>query len=204
MIDNCASFGTNGCSQCQNGYTLDKGRCFINNCAKAANGVCLLCLPDYRLSASGCVQPINYSCKACQTGFIFMNNQCIQTINGCTAYTISNTCATCLPIFQLTVNGLCQILGCSAYSATGCTTCSFPFQTYNESCGIPNCLTLGANGCSSCASNYLLSNNGQCLPADPNCQTYSAATCSQCNPMYHLLGGVCVQNERGCIYNPAG
>jgi hypothetical protein len=128
VIEGCAILGSTGCSQCQSGYTLDKGRCFINNCAKTANGVCLLCHPDYRLSANGCVQAASYSCKACQSGFIFVNNRCIQVINGCTSYSTSNTCATCLPKFQLTVNGLCQILGCSAYSPTGCATCSSPFQ----------------------------------------------------------------------------
>jgi len=139
---------------------------------------------------------------------VFVNGGCIKSIIGCTKYTTSNICASCKNNFQLTINGVCQILGCALYNDDGCTKCSSPFQLLNQICIIDGCSQYLIDGCSTCKDGYLLASK-QCVQKNPNCAAYSsdangAQICSQCISKYYLLKGVCYKAERGCTYDAVG
>lgn len=103
----------------------------------------------------------------------------------------------------MTVNGVCQIIGCSQYNDDGCVLCNPSFQLQSGICTIPNCQAISSSGCTICNQGYILNNNA-CYLADPNCLAYLGSVCGQCKDKYHLVNGLCVVNQRGCIYDSVG
>lgn len=205
-IDGCQSYNFDSCAQCQQGFTSENGKCVRNGCVKVVNNACVQCKDDLRLSAQGCIQPVNYQCTTCSAGYTFVNSACIRVIPGCTQYNSNNLCTNCQSPFQLTINGICQILGCQTYSQNGCTACISPFVLKNNTCSINNCVTYVNDGCSTCQDGYQLVNK-QCFVRDVNCLEYSTGStfaCIRCAPKFYLFQGTCRPAIRGCNYDNQG
>ena len=207
LIWGCKDYQLEGCLHCDTGFTLEEGKCYYQGCQQAVNNSCVACKQGYRLTQQGCKAETPFQCQLCPPGLIFIAGKCLKVIPGCQQYSPDGLCKQCQPIFQLTVNGQCQIVGCSNYCSQGCQQCLPPFQLSNYQCVIPHCLKVGTQGCSQCEDNYLLS-QGQCLQKDSNCAQYNVvngvSTCVQCKDRFFLLQGQCKPAQRGCNYDQQG
>ena len=167
-----------------------------------AAGVCSLC------SVPGCdTYSDTCQCLACQNGYQYINNQCIQCQNlHCHKCQNSiSSCQSCAPAYGRLSSAclLCQPSNC--YNCDGdntqCAQCNPGFYLAGGRCYTcqTNCVTCVSNiQCTSCIAGTFLQANGRCKTLPANCIQIDSTTlssnigsCKRCAYGYILLSGNC-------------
>jgi hypothetical protein len=110
-IKQCKSYNDFGCISCECGYYLTEQRnCqkVQQGCLKHYRGVCVNCLPHYKLKGGSCV------------------------IDGCLEYQ-SQFCQSCAADYDL-VDGLCQFKDCLEWQDDSCSLCKQGFNLVQGKC----------------------------------------------------------------------
>jgi hypothetical protein len=96
-MEGCTEFNNNGCSQCSEPYSLNQGKCIIDNCLESLDGKCLVCSTDYRIKNGRCVKPIADRCNTCANGyFVGQDGRCYKNVIGCLSYNNDGKCSKCV------------------------------------------------------------------------------------------------------------
>jgi hypothetical protein len=218
VIDGCLSYFIGGCKQCDTNYSLLYNSCKLPNCLTSSNGKCLECDPDYVFTSMGaCVSKDEFcdkmdeygTCIKCMSSYYYSqaSKKCIKKAPGCN-YDSSGLCCSCVAPFTF-ANGRCSILGCQAFSDTGCLVCSYPFQlTAQATCEIAHCNAYSNGTCVGCSQGFALSKSRLCVAQDPNCLNYNIeqTQCQTCVKGYRFdEDGRCEYADAHCWqFDPSG
>lgn len=218
--------GNQYCSQCdqKNLYYQVGNGCvrFSGNACVSIDylGNCINCQQGFYLAFGNTCQLVNYIlgctqyatdtsttiCRACASGYILVQNRCLQSVPNCAQYIIgTNICAQCALGFTQAADWCSCIPGtipnCIQYDCLQlCVQCNTTFPRLAANRGscltvIPYCVSYvpNANGCARCAYGYVLSSDGlTCSAGIPFCATYVAYTtgspvlCATCVAHYLL------------------
>ena len=155
----CAKCVGSVCGLCYAAFWNAQGSCSavsttVANCLSyAADGLCLVCAPNYYLDGSlkcqkipiaNCEVYANSTCVSCANGTLVANNSCagnatcsVQNCNSCDS---DNTCSYCKSGYGLdAVGNKCVSLksapvNCLVQGSAGCLACSFGFYDNNGTC----------------------------------------------------------------------
>lgn len=185
----CKVLGYERCEQCQGGYQLVNGNCFIVDkyCETYDEKLqgCIRCVAGYhsesgscRLNDQSCAaydsSAFTQRCTRCATGYVYTTDglNCVKQTPGC-IYNAQGKCTSCRAPF--TFNGkVCVIYACSKYSDTGCYECEYPTVRQDDTCVIPFCEAYeqGSPACQKCRAGYKMI-QGKCYREDPKCIDYT-------------------------------
>lgn len=195
------------CTNCTAGFFLNQTACMpcTNNCSMCySNGACGACQTGFALIKS------NYSCMACPSSCrtCSYNEGLNSQVNGpfnCDScptgnYYLDSTTQLCV---------LSTAVGCSGWSAAGCTGCASGYFDSDVTVGVwactacsANCLSCtSASVCTTCAPGYGLAGGSACVACTPaGCKDCSAAaaTCTTCYEYGLLTGGLCPNCTANC------
>jgi hypothetical protein len=176
-----------------------------DQCSTYANGVCVLCDNDLKVTLNGKCSPEIPSCKVyqdvglckeCETGAVLENNQCItKSIPNCdTQLTTSRICSECDSGFYVNEQGTCSrfTVHCDDYSLNSneCLTCSD--SSYLKLGKKGNCRDDPAN-CNTCEYRNIVNCRSPLKDLDG---------CSICDTSFYfkvLKGSECAFEDQTCL-----
>lgn len=114
----CLTFNASNCSLCKPQFATINGLCFDLNCQILSTpSICATCNTGYIINPQGycydlnCANLANGSCVTCNANYKLSNGFCVKNINNCTSYSTNGTCTNCSSVYAL-VQGLCVDVQC--------------------------------------------------------------------------------------------
>lgn len=194
--NNCRDMldSTGKCSSCY--FTSTVGYYSLNS------GVCTLC------NVAGCSSySTSCQCLSCQSGYQYINNQCIacQNLHCSQCQASISSCQYCLAAYGRLSSAcvLCQPANCNNCDGdnTVCSVCNTGYYLSGGNCYScqSNCLTcLSKSVCSTCVVGTFLQSNGRCktlplycLAIDNTTLGSNVGSCKRCLYGYILIQGNC-------------
>lgn len=184
-VSNCLSVSNTGCLQCQSGYVLYSGYCFVDTSISTST------------STTSTTSTTTTTAATTTTG----TAGTAIIIEGCQTTSSANVCTKCLTGYFLTAANTCS--KCSTYcsscsDATKCDTCITNYTLVSGICFLSsnlNCkrIDAAAMACIECNSGFTLNAANFCVICPNACQTCtSSMVCTSCiNTYYTLQNGVC-------------